>query len=130
MVDAHVGDSQTARKTILIIEDDERNLDLTCQILEGYALLTATDGRAGIAIALEKAPDLILMDLSLPKVDGWRAVRQLRAEEATRRTPIVVLSGHARDTDISRATEAGADGYVTKPVDETALIEVIERLLG
>ena len=118
-------------KTILIVEDNALNMELTSQLLEDdYTLLKATDGEAGIAMAEEHRPDLILMDLSLPKVDGWEAMRRLRAKWKTCRIPIIALSAHASRGAIALAKEAGCDDYLTKPVDEELLLERIALLIG
>lgn len=116
--------------TILIVEDNPLNLELTTQVLEDdYELLTATDGAAGLRSAIEHAPDLILMDLSLPVMDGFEAIRRIRASSAIARTPIIALSAHAAEADIARAMSAGASDYVTKPIDEDLLLARIEALL-
>jgi two-component system cell cycle response regulator DivK len=118
-------------KTILIVEDNALNMELTCQVLEDdYALLQARDGEAGIAMAEEHGPNLILMDLSLPKVDGWEAIRRLRAKWNTCRIPIIALSAHASRGAIDQAKKAGCDEYLTKPIDENLLLETIARLIG
>jgi CheY-like chemotaxis protein len=118
-------------KRILIVEDNPINMELTTQLLEDdYELLTATDGAAGLSTATEHGPDLILMDLSLPVMDGWEAIRKIRASAKIGHTPIIALSAHAAQADIERAMAAGASDYVTKPVDEDVLLERIEALLG
>lgn len=117
-------------KKILLIEDVPLNVDLIVQLLEDeYEVLTAADGTSGIARAIEQRPDLILMDLSIPGVDGWEATRRLKAHPVTACTPIVVLTAHAMKGDEQRAREHGADDYLTKPIDETLLFQSIERFL-
>jgi CheY-like chemotaxis protein len=119
------------KKTILIVEDNPLNMELTTQLLEDdYALITAEDGVIGVEMAKDHKPDLILMDLSLPRMDGWEATRQLRAEWSTCRIPIVALTAHAVKGDVDRALEAGCDAYVTKPIDEDFLMETIARFIG
>ena len=118
-------------KTILIVEDVEMNRDLLVQLLEDdYALLTAGDGEAGVKLAEKHRPDLILMDLSLPGIDGWEATRRLKASPATCSIPIVALTAHAMQGDDERALAAGCDGYLSKPVDEDLLFRTIRGVLA
>ena len=118
-------------KKLLIVEDNVVNLDLVEQILEDdYELVVATDGGAAVEKAIAEKPDLILMDLSIPVLDGWAAIRKIRETESVAATPILAVSAHAASGDIQRALEAGANGYVTKPVDEDELLERIEHALG
>lgn len=118
-------------KKILVVEDNELNLELVTQLLEDdFELLTAADGAAGVEAARRFRPDLILMDLSLPVVDGWEATRQLRGEAGLAKIPIIALSAHAAKPDIDRALQAGCDAYVTKPIDEEELRLAISRLLA
>lgn len=118
-------------KTILIVEDVEFNLDLLVQLLEDdYNILTATDGAAGIALAERESPDLILMDLSLPVIDGWEATRRLKANARLRHMPIIALTAHAMSGDEERAKAAGCDDYLSKPVDENLLFAKLQALLG
>ena len=118
-------------KTILIVEDIELNRELLAQLLESdRRLVFAEDGVAALERAAETQPDLILMDLSLPRMDGWEATRRLKANPATARIPVVVLSAHAMNGDEDRARAAGCDDFVTKPIDETVLFETIARHLG
>lgn len=118
-------------KKILIVEDNALNMELTTQLLEDhYQIVQATDGLAGLDATKEHEPDLILLDLSLPKIDGWEVVRRLRADWSTCKIPIVALSAHAAQADISRAIAAGCDAYLTKPVDEDLLLAEIARQLG
>lgn len=117
--------------TILIVEDNEMNLDLVTQLLEDeYTIIAASDGAAGVEMATQQRPDLVLMDLSLPKVDGWEAIRLLRQSPETKDIPIIALSAHAAPEDIVRARQAGCDEYVTKPVDEGQLLGHIATLLA
>jgi two-component system cell cycle response regulator DivK len=118
-------------KTILIVEDVELNRDLLVQLLEDdYRLLLAEDGVAALACASEHAPDLILMDLSLPRMDGWEATRRLKSEPALASIPVMALSAHAMRGDEERARACGCDDFLTKPIDEALLFEKIGRLLG
>src|SRR5262249_14777849 len=118
-------------KRILIVEDVEFNRDLIVQLLEdAYEIITAADGREGIERAARERPDLILMDLSLPVVDGWEATRQLKVMESTRGIPVIALSAHAMAGDEEKARESGCDGYLTKPLDETPLFDMLARFLG
>ena len=116
---------------ILIVEDVEYNRDLLVQLLEDeYEILTAADGAAGIEAAARERPDLILMDLSLPGVDGWEATRRLKAQTATEAIPVIALTAHAMQGDEERARSCGCDDYLTKPIDEDQLFATVARLLG
>ena len=116
-------------KTILIVEDTELNIDLLTQLLEDdYNLLIAQDGAQGVTIAQEKNPDLILMDISLPIMDGYEATRQIRTTMSS--TPIIGLSAHAMNGDAIKAKEAGCNDYLTKPVDEELLMKKLKEYLG
>ena len=116
-------------KRILIVEDIGLNLDLLIQILEDdYELLTARDGEAGVHKALTERPDLILMDLSLPKLDGWEATRRLKASEVSD-IPIIVLTAHAMVGEEEKARECGCDDFMTKPINIDRLLDMIERWL-
>lgn len=116
---------------ILIVEDNPVNLDLVMQLLEDdYELLTAEDGQSGIDIALEERPDLILLDLSLPKKSGWQVCAELRTTLGAEVMPIVALTAHAIKGDREKALRTGFDDYVTKPIDEDLLFETIERHLS
>jgi CheY-like chemotaxis protein len=116
---------------ILIVEDVEYNRDLLVQLLEEeYEVVTAADGAAGIEAAARERPDLILMDLSLPGVDGWEATRRLKAGRETGSIPVIALTAHAMQGDEERARACGCDDYLTKPIDEDALFAKLARLLG
>jgi two-component system cell cycle response regulator DivK len=118
-------------KTILIVEDVEYNRELLVQLLEDeYKILTAADGAAGIESAAGHRPDLILMDLSLPGVDGWEATHRLKARPETAGIPVIALTAHAMHGDEERARACGCDGYLTKPIDEDRLFETLARFLG
>jgi two-component system cell cycle response regulator DivK len=119
------------RYNILVIEDDEMNLDMITQRLElrGYRVLGAVDGFEGINLAREEVPDLILMDVNLPEIDGWEVTRRLKAEPATRHIPVVALTAHAMVNDRDKALQAGCDDYETKPVDFQRLLSKMETLL-
>ncbi len=118
-------------RRILIVEDVEYNRDLLVQLLEEeYEILTAADGAAGIATAARDRPDLILMDLSLPGVDGWEATRRLKARPETEAIPVIALTAHAMQGDEDRARACGCDDYLTKPIDEDQLFAKLARLLG
>lgn len=117
-------------KKVLVVEDNDLNMDLVTQVLEDdFDLSTARDGQEGIEQARTVRPDVILMDLSLPVLDGWEATRRLRADPELSKTPIIALSAHAAHADIERALGAGCDAYVTKPIDEDELKEAIARVL-
>ena len=118
-------------KTILIVEDVEFNLDLLVQLLEDdYAILTAADGAAGIELAERAHPDLILMDLSLPVIDGWEATRRLKAHAMLHHIPIIALTAHAMSGDEEKARAAGCDDYLSKPIDEDLLFAKLRTFLG
>ena len=117
---------------ILLVEDNELNRDALTRRLEkrGYLVVHAPDGARALALALTEAPDLILMDLGLPDIDGWSCARPLKASPATRGIPIIALSAHAMRGDRERALEAGCDEFDTKPVDLPALLDKMTRLIG
>ena len=117
---------------ILYIEDNEDNLYMLSNRLmrRGYEVVSARDGEQGIAMAGSEAPALILMDLSLPVIDGWEATRRLKAEPLTRNIPVIALSAHAMAGDREKAIAAGCDDYDTKPVELPRLLEKIAALLG
>lgn len=118
-------------KTILIVEDVPLNVELLVQLLEDdYRLLIAANGQEGVDLAARERPDLILMDMSLPVLDGWAATRRLKGDAATRGIPVVGLSAHAMNGDADRAREAGCDDYLTKPLDDALLLRTVTRLLG
>ena len=115
-------------KTILIVEDVAFNLDLLVQLLEDdYTILTASDGAAGIALAERTPPDLILMDLSLPVIDGWEATRRIKANAVLRSIPIIALTAHALPGQRQKCLSAGMDDYLSKPVRLNAVREVFIR---
>jgi len=118
-------------KTILIVEDVELNRDLLVQLLEDdYRLVLANDGLSALERAAQAKPDLILMDLSLPRMDGWEATRRLKADAELARIPVIVLSAHAMRGDEEQARASGCDDFLTKPIDETALFRKLEKHLG
>src|ERR687885_2922202 len=116
---------------ILLVEDNEMNRDMLSRRLarRGYDMALAVDGRQGVEMARLEAPDLILMDMSLPVLDGWEATRQLKAAPETRHIPIIALTAHAMSSDRDKALAAGCDDYDTKPIELPRLLEKIERLL-
>ncbi len=117
---------------LLYVEDNEMNRDMLSRRLQrrGFEVLIASNGEQGVAMAAAEKPDLILMDMSLPVLDGWQATRRLKAAPDTRRIPIIGLTAHAMATDRDKCLEAGCDDYDTKPVELGRLLEKIERLLG
>src|SRR5215468_707689 len=117
---------------ILIVEDNEMNRDMLSRRLarRGYQIAMAVDGEEGIAAARGENPDLILMDMSLPVVDGWEATRRLKAEPLTRAIPVIGLTAHAMAGDREKVIEAGCDDYDTKPIELPRLLQKIEALLG
>jgi len=116
---------------ILLVEDNEMNRDMLSRRLEkrGYTLAIAVDGGAGVAMAKSEQPDLILMDMSLPVLDGWDATRQVKADPATAKIPIIALTAHAMESDRQKALGAGCDDFDTKPVELNRLLLKIEELL-
>lgn len=118
-------------KKILIVEDVEFNRDLLVQLLEeDYQILTAADGAVGMELAERERPDLILMDLSLPVLDGWEATRRIKGNVALKDIPVIALTAHAMRGDEEKARESGCDDYLSKPIDENVLYEKLKRLLG
>ena len=117
---------------ILLVEDNEMNRDMLSRRLQkrGYEVVTAIDGREGLTLAQSEAPALILMDMTLPVLDGWEVTRQLRAVPATRAIPIIGLTAHAMAGDREKAIEAGCDDFDTKPIELARLLTKIEALLG
>lgn len=117
-------------KKILIVEDVEFNRDLVVQLLEDdYMILTAADGESGVELAERERPDLILMDLSLPGIDGWEATRRIKANEALRNIPIIALTAHAMRGDAEKARACGCNDYLSKPIDEDLLFEKLRQFL-
>lgn len=117
---------------ILLVEDNEMNRDMLSRRLQrrGYHVITAQDGEQGHVLACSENPDLILMDISLPAMDGWELTRRLKANDHTRHIPIIVLTAHALVTDRAKAFEAGCDDYDTKPIEFDRLSDKIENLLA
>ena len=116
---------------ILLVEDNEMNRDMLSRrlIRSGYEVVLAVDGAQGVAMASSDAPDLVLMDMSLPVLDGWDATRRLKADPATKGLPVIALTAHAMAGDEKKAREAGCDDFDTKPVEYTRLLTKIEGLL-
>jgi CheY-like chemotaxis protein len=117
---------------ILLVEDNEMNRDMLSRrlIRRGYEVVLAVDGEEGIAAAKAEKPDLILMDMSLPVMDGWEATRRLKAEPGTQAIPVLGLTAHSMASDRERVLAAGCDDYDTKPVDLPRLLQKIEALLS
>ena len=117
---------------ILLVEDNEMNRDMLSRRLQrkGFEVVLAVDGPSGVEMARTQAPDLILMDMSLPVLDGWEATRRLKADAATQRIPVIALTAHAMASDREKALEAGCDEYDTKPIELPRLLGKIESLLS
>jgi CheY-like chemotaxis protein len=117
---------------VLLVEDNEMNRDMLSRrlIRRGFQVVFAMDGQQGIDLAHTEQPDIILMDMSLPVIDGWEATRRVKADDATRSVPVIGLTAHAMAGDREKAIEAGCDDYDTKPVELDRLIGKIERLIG
>ena len=116
---------------ILLVEDNEMNRDMLSRRLmrRGFEVVSATDGAAGVSMAGSEGPDLILMDMSLPILDGWEATRQVKAAPETQAIPVIALTAHAMTGDREKALQAGCDDYDTKPIELSRLLEKIEALL-
>jgi two-component system cell cycle response regulator DivK len=121
-----------AMPKILLVEDNEMNRDMLSRRLErkGYLVVVAVDGQSGVELAQSEAPDLVLMDMSLPVLDGWEATRRLKASDATRHIPVIALTAHAMSSDREKALEAGCDDYDTKPIELPRLLGKIDALLS
>jgi CheY-like chemotaxis protein len=117
--------------TILIVEDNELNREMLSRRLtrRGYTVLLAIDGEEGLAVAQSAAPDLVLMDMSLPVVDGWEATRRLKSDPVLQHIPVIALTAHAMANDRDKALQAGCDDYDTKPIELPRLLAKIESLL-
>jgi CheY-like chemotaxis protein len=117
--------------TVLLVEDNEMNRDMLSRRLQraGYAVLCAPDGFAGIALAESEQPDIVLMDIGLPGIDGWETTRRLKAQEGTASIPVVALTAHALSSDREKSLEIGCADFDTKPVDLPRLLSKIERTL-
>ena len=117
---------------VLVVEDNEMNRDMLSRrlIRRGFQVIFAVDGQQGVDLARSERPDIILMDMSLPVIDGWEATRRVKSDDATRAVPVIGLTAHAMAGDREKAIEAGCDDYDTKPVEFERLIGKMERLLG
>jgi CheY-like chemotaxis protein len=117
---------------ILLVEDNEMNRDMLLRRLErkGFEVVIAVDGQAGVDMASSTSPDIILMDLSLPVMDGWEATRHIKADPATQGIPVIALTAHAMAGDEEKAREAGCNDYDTKPINLNRLLDKIGNLLG
>jgi CheY-like chemotaxis protein len=118
--------------TVLLVEDNEDNLRIYSTILthSGYTVIAATDGEAALAAVRQSPPGLILMDVSIPKIDGWEVTRRLKADPATAEIPIVALTAHALASDRQMAEAVGCDGYIPKPADPIDVLAEVRRRLG
>jgi CheY-like chemotaxis protein len=116
---------------ILLVEDNEMNRDMLSRRLErkGFEVVQAVDGMSGVCMAKIQSPDLVLMDMSLPVLDGWEATRRLKADVETRHIPVIALTAHAMSSDRDKALEAGCNDYDTKPIDLPRLLGKIDALL-
>jgi CheY-like chemotaxis protein len=125
-----LGGSQMTK--VLVVEDNEMNRDMLSRRLtrRGFQVIFAVDGQQGVDLARSERPDIILMDMSLPVMDGWEATRRVKSDDATRSVPVIGLTAHAMAGDREKAIEAGCDDYDTKPVELERLIGKMERLLG
>jgi two-component system cell cycle response regulator DivK len=116
---------------ILLVEDNEMNRDMLSRRLarQGHEVLIAVDGAAGVAMTSAERPDIVLMDMSLPVLDGWTATQRLKADAATRSIPVIALTAHAMAADKEKALAAGCDDYDTKPIELPRLLDKIHRLI-
>jgi CheY-like chemotaxis protein len=119
-------------KTVLLVEDNEDNRIVYSTILQhfGYAVMEALNGEEGIAKARLEHPDLILMDISIPVIDGWEATQVLKRDPETRRIPIIALTAHALASDREKAMEVGCDSYLAKPCEPKAVVSEVEKFIG
>jgi CheY-like chemotaxis protein len=118
------------KKIILVVDDTDWNRDLLVQLLEDdYEILQAVDGAEGVRMTEENHPDLILMDLGMPVMDGWEATRRIKANDAVKQIPIIAVTSHAMVGDEIEARKAGCDDYLPKPIDEDALLVKIKKFL-
>jgi CheY-like chemotaxis protein len=117
---------------ILLVEDNEMNRDMLSRrlIRKGFEVIIAVDGQAGVDMASSTNPDIILMDLSLPVIDGWEATRRIKADSATQGIPVIALTAHAMEGDEQKALDAGCDDYDTKPINLKNLLGKIEKFIG
>jgi CheY-like chemotaxis protein len=124
--------TNSSAKIVLLVEDNEDNLVVYRTILEhvGYKVIEARDGEEGVTQARRQLPDLILMDISIPKMDGWEATQRLKADASTRGIPIIALTAHALEEDRQKAQQAGCDGYLAKPVEPRRVVQEVERFVG
>ena len=117
--------------TVLLVEDNEDNLRIYSTFLtySGYRVLEAADGEAGLALARSELPDVILMDVSIPKMDGYEVTRRLKADPATAQIPVIALTAHALPSDRDRALDAGCDGYIPKPAEPRLVVAEVRKML-
>jgi len=124
-------DKAMSLKKILVVDDTDWNRDLLVQLLEDeYTVLEAVDGEQGVKATEQNKPDLILMDLGMPVMDGWEATRRIKANDALKHIPIIAVTSHAMVGDELEARKAGCDDYLSKPIDEDALMKKIKNFLG
>ena len=120
-----------SKKTILVVDDTDWNRELLVQLLEDeFTILQAVDGAEGVRMTQENKPDLILMDLGMPVMDGWEATRKIKADDAVKAIPIIAVTSHAMVGDEIDARKAGCDDYLPKPIDDELLLEKIHKFIG
>lgn len=119
-------------KVVLVVEDNEDNLLIVATILRhyGYQVLQAADGETGLEVAAASKPDLVLLDISLPKMDGWQVAAELKSHAHSENIPIIAFTAHAYQADRTRATEEGFVGFLTKPIEPLRIIEEVKRIIG
>jgi two-component system, cell cycle response regulator DivK len=120
-----------SKKTILVVDDTDWNRELLVQLLEDeFTILQAVDGAEGVRMTQEHKPDLILMDLGMPVMDGWEATRKIKADDAVKDIPIIAVTSHAMVGDEIDARKAGCDDYLPKPIDDELLLQKIQKFIG
>ena len=120
-----------SKKTILVVDDTDWNRELLVQLLEDeFTILQAVDGSEGVRMTRENKPDLILMDLGMPVMDGWEATRKIKADDALKHIPIIAVTSHAMVGDEIDARKAGCDDYLPKPIDDELLLQKIQKFIG
>jgi CheY-like chemotaxis protein len=123
---------EVRKQTVLLVEDNDDNRIIYSTYLthSGFLVVEAADGEQGIALARAVQPDVVLMDASIPVIDGWEATRRLKSDPLTAHIPVIALTAHAPPGDRERALEVGSDGYLPKPVEPRVVAEAVERILG
>lgn len=132
MASARVGEGQVSEKTVLLVEDNEDNRIVYATVLQyfGFHVIEATDGAEGVRLARECRPDLVLMDISIPVIDGWHATSMIKDDPETHAIPVIALTAHALPEDRARSVSVGCDGYLAKPCEPSRVVAEVNRVLG